>query len=204
MWERRGERRRLRLVQLGRGHAKVGAARRVRAPHARTPFRGREIEFEDPVFGQRELEAQRGHRLLQLAQRIARRREVQVLRELLRDRARAAQPLAVAPRRRQRSHQPPPAPAPVRAERVGDLGRVDPVVSPKSRILSDDHHALQQGRDIFQGDRMDGWSAGTFHWSIFSALHLPHHGRFARPVIPPPERRRPDTRHPNEREQRRP
>src|SRR5437764_632617 len=143
--ERRGQRRRLRLVQLRGGDAEVGAARRVRAPHARAPLRSSEIELEDPVLGQRELEAQRGHRLLQLPQRIARRREVQVLRELLCDRARAAQPLAVVPRRRDRPHQ---APAAVRAERVGDLGRLDAVMSAKPRILSDDDHALQQRRDV--------------------------------------------------------
>src|SRR5437588_326389 len=201
MGERCCERRRLRLVEPGRGHAEVRAARRVRAPHARAPFRGIEIELEDPVLGQRELEAQRRYRLLELPQGIARRREVQVFRELLCDRARAAQPLAVAPHRGDRPHRPV---APVRAERVRNLGRVDAVVGPKPRILSDDDHALQHGGDGSQGGRMDRWSVGTFRPSIVPTFRFPHHGRFPRPVTPPPQRRRPDAEHPDEREPRRP
>src|SRR5690348_18116005 len=69
------------------------------------------------LFRSRELEMQGRHRFLQLAQRIARRREIQILGELLGNSARAPQPVAVPPRR---SHGGPEPVGVIDPERVGD------------------------------------------------------------------------------------
>src|SRR6266566_1041069 len=48
----------------------------------------------------------------------------------------------------------------VHAERVRDLGGVDPDVRTKPRILGDDHHTLEDGRDALKVDRADGGTGG--------------------------------------------
>src|SRR5207247_642423 len=108
----RGEGGGLRLVEARRRDAKVGAARRVHAPQPGPPLRHAQIQLQDAILRERELEPQRRDRLFELAERVARGREVQVLGELLRDRARSAERVArpvcpPPPGRRHTAEQPP-------------------------------------------------------------------------------------------------
>src|SRR5439155_11349681 len=81
--------------------AEVRATRRVDPPDSGPPLRHVQVELQNPVFGQGELESQGGDRLLRLADRTARGREVQILGELLGDGARAAYPVAMPHRCRE-------------------------------------------------------------------------------------------------------
>ena len=112
-----------------RRHAEVGARRRVRAPDAVAPLDDVEIDLEDARLRQRRLEPPRDDQLAQLAQRIARGREIQVLGELLRDACSRR-----AARRRVSS-----------ACCIGhaDLLDVDPLVLPERAVFGDQHGALQ-------------------------------------------------------------
>src|ERR1700752_2396332 len=89
MRQRGGECRSLRVAEPRCRDTIVGAARGIRAPHAWSPLRHVQIQLHDALFGQRELEAHGGHRFLELSQHGARRREVEILGELLGDRTRA-------------------------------------------------------------------------------------------------------------------
>src|SRR2546421_6334471 len=122
-----------------------------------TLFRSIQIERQDPVLGQDELEPERGGRLLELTDRTTRGREIQILGELLGDGAGAPQPVAVPPRRADGG---PESVGAVHAERVRDLGGVDPDVRTKPRILGDDHHTLEDGRDALKVGRADGGTGG--------------------------------------------
>src|SRR3989475_8679308 len=86
------------LVQLGRRLAEVAPARRLRAVHAGPEFYDIQIELEDPPLGQRALELPGQNALACLAQRAARGREPEVLRELLGDRRGTARDLALLER----------------------------------------------------------------------------------------------------------
>ena len=81
---------RLRSGQRGRGHTKVGAGRRFRAPDPVTPLDHVEIDLEDARLRQRDLEPARDDELLDLSERVVGGRQIQILRQLLRDRARPA------------------------------------------------------------------------------------------------------------------
>ena len=82
--------------QRRRRHAEVVARRRLGAPDAVAPLDHVQIDLEDARLRQRRLEPPRDDQLAQLAQRVARRRQVEVLGELLRDRAGAARRLALS------------------------------------------------------------------------------------------------------------
>ena len=75
--------------------------------------------------------------LAQLAQRVLRRRQIQVLRQLLRDRAAAA-------------HEPPARP--VDLERLLQLLEVHALVLPERVVFGDEDGALQVGRDVAVAD----------------------------------------------------
>src|SRR5262245_44178533 len=75
-------------------YAEVGSRGGLRAPDAVAPFDDVEIELEDARLGQGDFEPPRDDELLDLSERVVRRREIQVLRQLLRDRAGAAWRLA--------------------------------------------------------------------------------------------------------------
>src|SRR5213078_1545279 len=107
-----------------------------------------------------QLELQRGRRLLELAERVARGREVQVLRELLGDRARAAQPIAPAPCGRNGQ---PEALAALQAQGLRDLLGIDAVVRAEAGVLSDDHHALKNLGRTGEGGWADRRTAGLGH-----------------------------------------
>ena len=172
--QRGGESGRLFIAQLCWCNAEVGPARLLRAPHPRSPLGGVEIQLHDAVLAQDELEPYRGHRLLELPKDRAGRREIQILRQLLGDGARAAMPAG------------PP--------RVLQLDEVDPVVRFESRIFGDDDHALEER------GRMGRWVDGppicqSAHRAIVAQSH--HRGA-PRLVITPPHRRRPHREQPHD------
>ena len=86
-------------AELGCRFVKIGARRRLGAVDAVAPLDHVQIQLENPRFLQLGFEPPRDDQLAQLAQRILRRREIEVLRELLRDRAAAAHEAGRAPSR---------------------------------------------------------------------------------------------------------
>ena len=86
--DRRRQQRGLFARQVGRRHAEIGARGRLRSPDAVAPLDHVEIDLEDARLGQLRFEAAGNEQLAQLPQRITRRRQIEILRELLRDRAR--------------------------------------------------------------------------------------------------------------------
>ncbi len=196
MRQRGDELRRLLRGEARRRHAEVGATGGIHAPDPRPPFGAAQIQLEDPVLREGELEAHGRRRLLHLAERVTRGREVEVLGELLGDRARAAPAVAAVPRRGDRRPKPV---RPARPECVDDLRRIDPVMRTKTGILTDDDHALEGGGDVLQGGRLERRNVGTFQPSSVPTFGLAHQRRRARPVIAPPHRRRPDGKQPHQR-----
>src|SRR5690606_38156297 len=85
--QRRGEGGGLVQREAGRGAAEVVPGGRLRTEDSGTPLGHVEVELEDAVLGEEALEAARDDELLRLAQERPLRREVEVLGELLRDRA---------------------------------------------------------------------------------------------------------------------
>ena len=106
------------IVEARARLAEVRARRRFAAEDAVAPLDHVQVDLEDALLGQRRLEPPRDQQLLHLAHRIARRRQVQVLRELLRDGAAAAQELPFLP---------------VLLERRLDLVEIDAVVIEEGR-----------------------------------------------------------------------
>ena len=92
-----GQQRRLAGSERRRRRAEVRARRRLHAVDAVAPLDHVQVQLEDPRLGQLGFEPPGDDQLAQLAQRIPRRRQIEVLGELLRDRARAAHELARAP-----------------------------------------------------------------------------------------------------------
>src|SRR4029079_3856062 len=92
--DRAGEERRLLRAEIRRRLVEVAVRGGIRAPDAVPPFDHVQIQLEDALLRQLRLEASRDEELAQLSQRIFRRGQVQVLRKLLRDRARTAHELA--------------------------------------------------------------------------------------------------------------
>ena len=86
--DRRGEQRRFRRRQSAADLRKYVRARGFRAVDAVAPLDHVQIQLEDPLLGQLRFETARDQQLAHLADRILRRRQIQVLGELLRDRAR--------------------------------------------------------------------------------------------------------------------
>ena len=93
------------------------------APDAVAPFNQVQVQLEDPHLAQLGFEPPRDQELRQLAIRIARRRQIEILRELLRDRRSAAERLGAIP---------------VGLERRADLADVDPLVREERGVLGDD------------------------------------------------------------------
>ncbi len=91
-----------------------------------------QVQLEDPALVQLRFEPPRDEHLAKLAHGILRWREVQVLCELLRDRAGATHELA---------------PLDVDLQRLADLPEVDPGVSPESGVLRHDNRTRQVRRD---------------------------------------------------------
>src|SRR5262245_8142242 len=85
----------LRVRQVRGGLAEVAAAGRLGPEHARTEFRGVEVELQDAAFVELPLELPGERDLLELPVGVARRREPEVLRELLADRRGSAGDLAL-------------------------------------------------------------------------------------------------------------
>src|SRR5258705_64792 len=96
-----------------------------------------QVDLEDPRLRQLGFEAARDDQLAQLADGVARRRQVQVLRQLLRDGAPAANRLPFLD---------------VVPDRNLQLLHVDPLVLPEGVVFGDEHGALQVLRDARVGD----------------------------------------------------
>jgi hypothetical protein len=90
--QRGGERGRLRAGQVGGRSVEIVTGRGLGAEDAGAPFGNVEVQLEDLVLRHEPLEAARDDEFLDLARRRALAAEVQVLRDLLRDRAPAANP----------------------------------------------------------------------------------------------------------------
>ena len=119
-------------AEVRRGLAEVAPRGGLGAPDAVAPFDDVQVELEDPDLGQLRFEPARDHQLRELALRAVRRRQVEVLRELLRDGRGAA-----------RGH----AAADAVFERHAQLVEVEAVVLPERGVLRHDHGALERGRD---------------------------------------------------------
>ena len=113
--------------------AEVGARRRFAAEDAVAPLDHVQVDLENPALAEAGLEPPRDEQLAQLAHGNARRRQVEVLRQLLGDGAGAAREAAILP---------------VAFERGLDLVEVDAVVIEERGVLRDDHRALQMRRDL--------------------------------------------------------
>jgi len=148
---------------------------------------------------QGELESQGGDRLLRLADRTARGREVQILGELLGDGARAAYPVAMPHRCREAG---PESAGVVHAQGIRNFRGVDPVMCPEPGVLANDDHALEERGHVGKRKASDGETVGLGASASLSdrptVRCLSHHCRAARPVIPPPHRWRPDADQPHE------
>src|SRR6266850_5185019 len=120
------------LVQLGRRLAEVAAAGRLGTVHAGPEFYDIQVALEDPPLGQRALELPGQNALTRLAQRVARRREPQILRELLGDRRGAARDLALLDRLR---------------HRLADVAGGEAVVAKEADVLGHEHRALEVDGD---------------------------------------------------------
>ena len=107
---------RLLLVEIGGGAAEVVPGGGLGAPHARAEFYDVQVQLEDARLAERPLELPGEDRLLDLAQRVARRRQPEILGQLLRDGGRAARHLALVDRR---------------ADRLADLAEVEAVCEKK-------------------------------------------------------------------------
>ncbi len=88
-----------------------------------------QIDFENPRLGERRLEAAGDDELAQLAQRAARGRQVEILRQLLGNRAGAANGTTLLP---------------VDAHRLAKLFQVDPLVIPECSVLRHQNRPLQR------------------------------------------------------------
>ncbi len=127
-----GKHRRLRVRERRSGRPEVPARRRLRAVHAIAPLDHVEIHLENAALAESALQANRQQNLRHLAERIARGAEVQVLRELLRDRAPAADDTLLLP---------------VHARGLLHLGQVESVVSIERRVLTHENRTPQARRD---------------------------------------------------------
>src|SRR5947209_4694016 len=92
-----GEQCRFSRTEGGRAGVKISARGSFRAVHAVAPLDHVQVQLEYARLRQLGLETPRDEELAQLAHRILRRREVQILCELLSDRAAAPQQAAVRP-----------------------------------------------------------------------------------------------------------
>src|SRR5205085_1477360 len=101
-------------------HAEIRTGGRLGAVDPVAPLDYVQIEFEDARLLQLRFQPPRNDELAQLAQRVLRWREIEVLRQLLRDRAAAAQQ---------------PAARPVELDRLLQLIDVDAFVPPESIVL---------------------------------------------------------------------
>ncbi len=125
--DRRGHQRRLRGPDRGRRHAEVRPRRRIGAVDPVAPLDHVEVDLEDPRLLELGLEAARDDQLAELPDGIPRRREVEVLGELLRDGARAA-------------HE-------AQLHGLLQLVVIHALVLPEGRVFGDQYRALQVRRD---------------------------------------------------------
>ena len=128
--DRAGEERSLGGTELRDAGVKIRTRRGLRAVHAVAPLDHVQVQLEDPRLRQLGLEPPRDDQLAQLANRVFRRRQVEVFRELLRDGAPAAQQSAARP---------------VDDERFLQLFEVDAFVLPERIVFSHQHGAFQLG-----------------------------------------------------------
>src|SRR5262245_59756785 len=169
-----GKQRRLLRGYVSRARTEIRARGGLRAVDTIAPFDDVEIQLENPRLLQLGLESPGDQQLPQLAQRILRRREVQVFPELLRDRAAAACQASARPVGRQRFLQ---------------LIDIQSFVLPEQIVFRDQHSARQVGRDVTVGDP-----------PLRTAWLLPFGARLRRPQLDESRRRwivrlqRPDIR----------
>ncbi len=182
----------------------VPLARGFHSPEIRPQLDDVQVQLEDPRLAQRPLEAVGGHRLLQLPQRVARGREVQVLGELLGDRAGAAHPAlpvggaAEGPLQFRAIARIPPreGAAPV-AEGLADRPPVDPVVLVEGVVLARDRRFAEPLRDRVEGNGPIGERRRVARRAVLACAHRLESGP-CRPVGAPPRRRRPHREEPDD------
>jgi RNase P subunit RPR2 len=131
--DRAREQRRLIRRQRGRRDAEIPARCGFGAEDAVSPLDHVEVQLEDSALRQRRFQTARDHQLFQLADRIARRRQVQVLRQLLRDRACAAREAPLLP---------------VGFQRRAKLLQIDAVVLEKRCVFGHEHRTPQVTREL--------------------------------------------------------
>src|SRR5207249_11411206 len=150
---------------------------------------------------------------LELPERIAGGGEVEVLGELLGDRARSADPLAALPEACQRLgqlgpvlHIGPAKAVPAIPDGIPDRRVVDSAVLVEPVILSDERRgphrrwdAGQRHRVVAPRRRRDGAAAGILRTGLLVAAER-HEGGFPRPRPAVPHRRRPDEPEPRDEE----
>ena len=117
-----------RRAELGGGGVKIRARRRFGAVDAVAPLDHIQIQLENARLLQLGLEPPRDDELAQLAQRVLRRRQIEVLGELLRDGAAAAKKASARP---------------VGLERLLQLLEIHALVLPERIVFGDEHGALQ-------------------------------------------------------------
>ena len=192
--------------------AEIGLARRLDTPQIRAELRHVQVQREDAVLRQRPLQSVGDHRLLELAERIARGREIEVLRELLGDRAGAAELLPPRPR----ASQHPTQLLTVACIRQGEAGA--PVAQrlphrpPVHAVMLVERPILRRGRGLPEpvrhGIERNGLVAACGQRVCVLELGLPplHERRAGGPVRAVPGWRRPDEEQPSQRdcEERRP
>src|SRR2546425_9523384 len=134
-WEQRGEQGRLFLSHFGGGLPEVMARRRLGAEDLVAPFRDVQVEFQDAFLGEAPLELPGDQRFMHFAQEALLGGEVEVLRQLLRDRAPPALQLSLLP---------------IARERLLEALPIKPVVLVERRVLRHDDRPLQMRRDARQ------------------------------------------------------
>ncbi len=143
------------------GVAEIFLACRLDPPDLGPQLHDIEIEFQNPLLAQPVLQPPGGERLLHFAERIARGREIEILGQLLADRARAANPVPAGPGPAQHSPQLRAIPriGPVElvatvAQRLPDLLVVDPGVLVEPVVLRDQHRAAHHRSDLLSRHRL--------------------------------------------------
>jgi hypothetical protein len=130
--DRAGKKRRLFGCEIRSRLAEVRACCRLTSEDPVAPFDHVQINLENAPLGECRLESSRDHHFLELAQGVLRRREIEILRELLRDRAGAAGELPFFP---------------IGFERRANLREVDAFVIEKRAVLSHEHGPTQRTGD---------------------------------------------------------
>ena len=137
------------------------ARRRLGAEDPVAPFRYVQIEFQDALLGKTPLDLPRDQRLMGFPQEILLGGEIEVLRELLRDRAATPAQLALLP---------------VACECLLEAFPIKPMVLVERRVFRHDDRLLQMGRDARQRHPGPGQREGPAFLGGLGPPRLDQHG----------------------------